>query len=335
MNPPNHAPRSRGRGRGQSRGRDQTQGTPDDGATPIPSSKKTGPYNRAFEQNLEDHGIYPLNYDYPEDEGPPLPKNWDEINERLARRRPSLSPSRFPDSAFKRFRQANAAVKKENQLIESVISTIEGGIENRLCVSGGVPFTNLDPLTDGSITSGSPDRYYGARPKKLNRLIRNQLRGTIVPSTQEDLPMAPNFFLEAKGPDGSDSVARIQATYDGALGARGIQSLQSYGKSEPLYDDNAYTITSTYHGSTLIMYSSHPTKPIGHSNHPEYHINQLDGWCLTGNLKTFREGATAYRNARDWTKEKRDEFIEAANERMPDVGTESQENLDTSFDELA
>jgi hypothetical protein len=61
----------------------------------------------------------------------------------------------------------------------------------------------------------------------------------------------PNFFLEAKGPDGSLAVARRQACYDGALGARGIHSLQSFGTSKPVYDNNAYTIESIYHGRLL------------------------------------------------------------------------------------
>lgn len=73
---------------------------------------------------------------------------------------------------------------------------------------------------------GNPDRFYGARPEQIHRQIRNQLRGHIVPSTQEDLPVAPKFFLAAKGPDGSATIARRQAYYDSTLGTRGIQSLK-------------------------------------------------------------------------------------------------------------
>lgn len=36
---------------------------------------------------------------------------------------------------------------------------------------------------------------------------------------------------------------------------------------------------------------------------------------MTGNINTFRQGATAFRNARDWAQEQRDTFISAANER--------------------
>ncbi|PGH16917.1 hypothetical protein AJ80_05061 [Polytolypa hystricis UAMH7299] len=44
-------------------------------------------------------------------------------------------------------------------------------------------------------------------------------------------------------------------------------------------------------------------------------MTQVKGWSLTSDLETFRRGATAYRNAREWAKEKRDEFIRSANEK--------------------
>ena len=72
------------------------------------------------------------------------------------------------------------------------------------------------------------------------------------------------------------------------------------------------------------MYTSHPSQPTGPENRPEYYMNQLSAFAITNNAETFRQGATAYRNARDLTKEKRDGFIEAANGRMPDTYTESQ-----------
>ena len=208
--------------------------------------------------------------------------------------------------------------------MDSVIPIIEGEVKSSRCVSGNIPFNNLDHLTDSTLSAGKPDRFYGARPKQLNRLIRNKIGYYIVPLTQEDLPIAPNFFLEAKGPDGTAAVAKRQAVYDGALGARGMQSLQSYGKNEPVYDNNAYTITSIYSDGTLKFYTTHPARPAGPHDRPEYFINQLNGWQMTGNINAFRQGAAAYRNARDWAKEKRDGFIEVANRRIPDRSTESQ-----------
>jgi hypothetical protein len=44
-------------------------------------------------------------------------------------------------------------------------------------------------------------------------------------------------------------------------------------------------------------------------------MSQVEAFALTRNINTFREGATAFRNARDWAQEQRDTFITAANER--------------------
>jgi len=101
----------------------------------------------------------------------------------------------------------------------------------------------------------------------------------------------------------------------GALGARGMHSLQSYGQSNPVHDNNAYTITSIYHGGQLKMFTSHPFQPTSPRGRPEYYMNQVKGWSMTGDLETFRQGATYFRNGRDWTKEQRDEAIRLANER--------------------
>jgi hypothetical protein len=161
--------------------------------------------------------------------------------------------------------------------------------------------------------------------------------------TQHDLPVVPNFFLAAKGPDGSLDVAGRQASYDGALGARGIHSLQNYSKDEPLYDNKAYTIASIYHGGTLKMFTSHPSCPARSGERPEYYMTQLNEWSMTANPETFRQGATWYRNDRDWAKEQRDEAIKEANEqvnreaenRTPIVNVSFSTAGDTSSDETS
>ena len=69
-----------------------------------------------------------------------------------------------------------------------------------------VPLTNLDQLTDGKFAPGNTDHFYGARPEQLDRETRDYLNYHIIPSTQDDLPMAPSFFLAVKGPDGSAAI---------------------------------------------------------------------------------------------------------------------------------
>jgi hypothetical protein len=138
-----------------------------------------------------------------------------------------------------------------------VISIIEGSSGEAKYVCGKIQFGNLQSLIGPTctLTPGNPDLYDGARPEQLDRRIRDKLKSMIIPSTQDNLPIAPNFFLHAKGPDGTESVAAKQSVYDGALGERGQYQLRSYGTNELRIDNNAHTITSVYHYSTLSMYT--------------------------------------------------------------------------------
>ncbi|EQL29971.1 hypothetical protein BDFG_07459 [Blastomyces dermatitidis ATCC 26199] len=152
------------------------------------------------------------------------------------------------------------------------------------CVGGDYSFRNLTSLTDGTLAAAKPDHFYGACPEQLNHQIRVDLSHHIVP---DDLPMAPNFVFEAKGPDGSLAVATRQACYDGALGARGMHALQSYQQGEPTYDNNAYTLTSTYHGGQLKLYTTHVSKSDNPDSHPEYFMTQLRSFALTHTSEAF------------------------------------------------
>ncbi|XTI91413.1 hypothetical protein V2W45_1471190 [Cenococcum geophilum] len=106
-------------------------------------------------------------------------------------------------TGFREFKRVDVYTAKEKQVLELVIPIIEGKIKDARCRSGGIP-------------------------------------SQITPLTQYDLPIALNFFLAAKGPDGL---------------------LALYGKDEPVSDNNAYTITSIYYGGTLKIYTSYLIQP--------------------------------------------------------------------------
>ncbi|KAL9118795.1 MAG: hypothetical protein Q9187_004653 [Circinaria calcarea] len=193
-----------------------------------------------------------------------------------------------------------------------------------ICGNADIPnkqnllFTRLEPIANDTTVDAKPDFYDGARPEDIDQPIRDDLRPFIVPTRHRTAPVAPNFFLEAKAPNEGADVAKRQACYDGALGARAMHSLQSYHQ-EPVYDGNAYTITSTYHAGTgtLKLYTTHLTQ--AEDGTPEYHMTQARGFDLTNDPDSFRQGATALRNARDWAREQRDGFISAANNRAKDL----------------
>lgn len=299
------------------------------------STRKTSAYDPPFEQHLIDHGVYPEGYGDNEDFEEPT--NIEDINRRLAQPRSSLSPSRFTHEQFLDFKKKNREASTENEVMSKVFPIIAGTAdipsqENRR-------FTNLQDLTDGSITKAQPDFYDGARPEGLNKQIREELGPYIVPSTNTAAPCLPNFFTEGKGPDGSARVCKLQATYDGAIGARGIHELRSYVDPMTAYDNNAYTITSTYHPSGLLtMYTSHPVESTNPKYQTEYRTTQLNSYAMTGNPEGFRQGAAAWRNGRDLMEEYRERHIAAANAKAlnaqsPSVGSSTQSFMSLSSNE--
>ncbi|PVH73306.1 hypothetical protein DL98DRAFT_576354 [Cadophora sp. DSE1049] len=195
------------------------------------ASGKTSAYDRNFEQHLIDHNIYPNNRDA-------KPDNWAEINRRISQPRASLSPSRFSDSAFEKFQKIN----------ESALT------ETKQCLL----FNNFKPVTDGGLVDAKPDFYDGTELEKIYPEIRDSLGTMIIPSSLQHARSLPNFFTEAKGPDGSAAVAKRQACYDGALGARAMTSIRQF-RQPLLRNHNAVTITSTFHDSTLKLYTTHIT----------------------------------------------------------------------------
>lgn len=78
------------------------------------------------------------------------------------------------------------------------------------------------------------------------------------------------------------------------------------------------------------MYTSHPIQGKNSKGRPEYIMTQINTWGMTGNPDTFRQGATAYRNLKDWAKERRDNAINKANSRAQDLDNTTTSNASTT-----
>ncbi|KAM3422318.1 hypothetical protein BST61_g2677 [Cercospora zeina] len=277
-------------------------------------TRTTTPYSGEFRQKLVDQGIYPTSHRTVSGCRPPKPDNIHEIRRILCQPRPSLSPSRFTETAFEDFQDANERATSESKAMMQVIPVIAGSQDRQFETAGDVSFTRLKKF-DPDLSVPKPDVYYGAKPDQLDRRVRQDLEEYIIPSGRSDLPAVPNFFLEGKSAAGRPDIAQNQAMYDGAVGARGMLRLQNYGQPAPTYDGNAYTVTSTYHPGTgtMQMYATHPQPSVAAAGEPQYYMTQLDGHYMIGSLDNFRKGAAAYRNARDWAQEQRDRLIASAN----------------------
>ncbi|RAH86635.1 hypothetical protein BO86DRAFT_302237 [Aspergillus japonicus CBS 114.51] len=279
---------------------------------------KTTVYDPHFENHLLQNGIYMPFSRYPDGTRPSKPKNFAEITRRVQAPRPSsaLSRSTTLDQEYEDFLELNQDAADDQVVITEVLPVLEGKHRARSQVAGGHPFKNLAPLTDGTLASAKPDLYHGARPNQLAPAIQKQLDKQILPSRQSNRPVAPNLFIEAKGHDGTARAAMRQACYDGALGARAMHSLRLFGGvRDGGYDDNAYTIMSTYCAGTLGIYATHPTKSRSPDRPTDYVMTQIGHYSLIGSPESYRQGLDAFRNSRDLAKEYRDEIIRQANHR--------------------
>lgn len=244
------------------------------------------------------------------------PNNFDSLCIRLQQRRRSLSPSRFTKGHFNNFLLATRNARNEAQVMSQVLPKINGDTvypssENRLC-------NNWIPISDGTLVIPKPDYYDGLRQSPEDLELREALSKLIVPSTSFDAPFLPNFLAEAKGPGGSGEVAERQAVYDGAFAARGMHHLQIYGTAD-FYDNRAYTLTATYGRGYLEIFAHYMTS-LDNTLHPlnqsHYHTTPLGSWTLKHSAESFRNGATAFRNARDLASELREQVITAAIRKM-------------------
>ncbi|EGE04188.1 hypothetical protein TEQG_03219 [Trichophyton equinum CBS 127.97] len=275
-------------------------------------------YNGNFEQNLIEYGIYPDEYMFPEGQITAVPDNLDEINKRLAKRRPSLSLLRCPDSEFRQFKYLDTSSRISRPALNYLLQTIEGKTPDYYYMDFGLPFNGLAPLTDGFQVTAKPDRYTSAYLESLRPQLREEFSDFIIPSRESRL-IAPNFFLQARGPDRSLATVLRQACYHSALGARGIHKLRSYicdNQEDSIYNNKAYTLTLIYHGGHLRLFTTHPIARGEKLSDPKYIITQLNSWSLVSNAESFREGVATYRNARDWAKEQRNTIISNTDKRF-------------------
>lgn len=173
-------------------------------------------------------------------------------------------------------------------------------------------------MTDGTYPTPKPDFYDGARPEQLERKILEELSGLVVPSRREDYPIAPNFFMEAKGPEGNQSLADRQIYYDLAAGERAQAALLAYQQSSSDQRSLDRTLGFTYVGGTLKLIAAHINKLLGTKAWLEYVMTKVKAWAMNSDSDTFRKGATAYRNARDWAERQRNEAIRQANKMVRD-----------------
>ena len=268
---------------------------------------RSSAYAPNFGQRLREAGVSPASRDH-------RAANHGEWNEVLIQPRPSVSPSRMSNGYYERYTKAADSARNENEVMSRVFPKIVGDPRYPSCENAKLG--ELRPLMKGLVVP-QPDYYEGEIPGLGNRQIRRQLKSSIVPSSHEDYPFLPNYFTEVKGPEGSMSVAKLQACHDGALGARAMHRVENLGRQREVFDKKARTASATYDGEgTLMLFNHHVSgPPRGRGKPLQTHMTPLRSFSLTDSPETFRQGVRAFRNASDYAHKHRLDSIESAHRR--------------------
>lgn len=194
-------------------------------------------------------------------------------------------------------------------------------------------FEKLKDLIDDFIIKTQSDLYDESWSVDLDKRIWEELSFYIVSSMNTAASCLLNFFTKGKGFNDNTEVCKNQALYDDVLDACEIHKLQSYVDSGTTYDNNAYTITSTYHddSETLIVYTIHFTLFKDVKRFIEYHITQLRFFAMTDASDIFWQKASLLRNVRELTKEKWEELITVTNDKTLNMENSDLESSENSF----
>lgn len=181
-------------------------------------------------------------------------------------------------------------------------------------------FTVMEPMSKFHPDRRPMPTYFdGAPVQMLHDELKNdqKLRRLIVPSDDDEIPVAPNFFLEM-APDGywDETVRRV--AYFAAHGARAMHALQSYRDEDAQYDGMSYSAIYQADMQYLSLYIHYVTAPKTQDGRPTYHMHLIQEYLLREKDR-FLEGVTALRNLGDLARRHRERFIEAANAKASTI----------------
>ena len=215
------------------------------------------------------------------------------------------------NETFKDF-QTLIKATNEGSVMQRVVPLITG--RSNISSGSNVKFTNMVNITGNETAALIPDFFDGVENNSIERAVREDLNNMIVPHLDLEVPRAPNFFFEVKGPSGVFRVVRGQAMLDGAYGARAMHSLQNYLREETSYDGKAYAFTAAFLSGYLELYAHHVTAGDDSRPGPHYHMTRIKTYNLD-EAENFHAGIKAFRNLREKAREYRDLFIQRANQR--------------------
>lgn len=282
-----------------------------------PSSHPTAnnralPYDKNFEQTLEDIGIHLAIGDRQ-----PMPNNVGGMKVALGKRVSRTNEGLLNTLRLHRFRRIFAGGLSVDRMKAETFRILAKLPVPNDPPAVGVDLDNFSGLQGNTLATARPDQYYGLYKQRLDsetladlNPILESLNHVIVPSQDERQPILPNLFVEFKaGNELMPTVSLRQACHYGALGARAMQHFKSYGQPGLIFDDTARAFTVTICNGVLDIYTHHLT-PSSNPDLPfECHMTHVERWDMKDNLMTLNAGVRAFRHVRVYAATRRKKLI--------------------------
>lgn len=256
-----------------------------------------------------------------------------EIKDAVGRERgsdPKVDFDTFEDMASSSISKADAIA-----LLERYLQPDLEALQHDHVILRNQLFARLDPLPDVLSKRNKPDLAYGAEAINLDSVVRDRLGESILPTALGNT-VCPKFMVAVKGSRGDDFVMNMQAVHDGAVAARGMHALWSFGEDDKTAGADASGVshvgvgrclTCTWKMGTLKMYVTYrrdndgvqnrpPKVSKSHSDSPTYITCLVGIWNMMEREEDLESGVAAYRNGMEWAKSQRDEAINRANRRL-------------------
>lgn len=242
------------------------------------------------------------------------PDNIDEIRQRLARPRASLSPSRDITEDYEQFRRAHFHALNEEAITQEFSTSLRK--RNGEYAGRNMMFAKIAELTpvETKLSRPNPDLFVGEDPSNIPRKIRDEI-GQYIASGIVRSPMVVNDFAEIKGPDGREQHLMNQVAYDGAIGARAMHSMRAFGTDSPPADKKARSFVTAYAGGQASFYASYMGQPAGVGATP-YYTYHVAAESAIGSVDQYRRAQQYCRNIQDLATEERKLACEEAREAL-------------------
>lgn len=236
----------------------------------------------------------------------------------LTRPRPSFLEDDIDEAAFQAFMDIHERSTDVQSAFDQILPLLTGrvDIEYRRDVIFDNPKYSIAPA---AIEDAAPDFYDGVCPSALPKSLPSSLHRFIVPSTDPSQLYLPNFFLEGRAYCGDVDVSQNKILHDLALSTRGIHGFRkNFDHGQAWFDHEAYAIGAAYevngrHGTAglLSFFTMHPVYSQVRGR-TEYRMTELSRHYMCQSFDAFSNGVRAFRNARLWAGERREQLLELA-----------------------